>query len=700
MFLKPFKKLLSEYINKTEISYLGDVEENEDPDKLGRLKVRISIYEDIPTDKLPWSYPQSPTFLGNSKDSIAFSVPEIGSQVKVTFPTKDKYAPFYGSSDITKSNKCSFFDEDYPHSYGFKDSIGNFFKINKIKKLLQLQHTTTANIKFDEKGTISANHPNGCYMEINEDKTISIIHPEGSSFKILPDTTIEAIQSSGSSLIMLKNGDINVHAAKNINADAQIVNVDAQTVNVNSGTVNIIAEATKAISQVSIIGNLKVAGNVQVLGSVKAMGMVSDLLGSMMEMRDLYNGHNHFAPHESGMTSQPTPPMTGSPTSIVEDITTAASVVSTVSSASSYNFLQLQGLVTTFPALGDIVSNITENSDLLGDLLQGTNLSIPSLGNFDISDLKGFGSQLLEQYTKGALGDLLSPLQTGNSFLDGIIKDSIGFYMNTGTPAFGDVFKNMTANSGLLGDLLQGDILSIPSLGDFNISDLKGFGTALFEQYTGGALGDILNPLQTGNSFLDDIIKDAIQVYITTGTPLGVLETVIANKDLLGDIVKGGVLNIPNIGGIDLTNKDDFTANMFSEWVKGSLGSVASPLLTGNSTLDGILQQTTKFFENGNYLNGKNSPLAVLKGYDIYNSIQSSTIQAIGDKFPLIREYTDGMNLNIPNVGSLDITKPVDFANSMYKYYTEGLLGEVGNVVDTGSPTLNVIIENTIKNFV
>lgn len=56
-------------------------------------------------------------------------------------------------------------------------------------------------------------------------------------------------------------------------------------------------------------GQTATAGNVLVGGNVAATGDVSDVNGSMQEMRGTYNGHTHSDP-QGGSTGTPTPQMT------------------------------------------------------------------------------------------------------------------------------------------------------------------------------------------------------------------------------------------------------------------------------------------------------------------------------------------------------------------------------------------------------
>jgi hypothetical protein len=164
MLIKPYGPIIEPNKPTEEETYVGIVADNEDPKKLGRCRVFCSLYEDIDLEALPWCFPTLETFLGNSPDAIAFSVPEVGSEVRVSFPTHDKYAPYYSGCELNERNKCTFFDDDYPNCYGFKDSVGNFTKINKRTGINVYQHTSTTNVEIMNDGTTTFTTPNGQYM--------------------------------------------------------------------------------------------------------------------------------------------------------------------------------------------------------------------------------------------------------------------------------------------------------------------------------------------------------------------------------------------------------------------------------------------------------------------------------------------------------------------------------------------------------
>lgn len=202
MFIKPYSKILKKCESKDVDSYLGVVENNNDPDKKGKLQIRIDKYDDLPTDMLPWAEPLLPVFLGNSKNSVALSIPENGSQVRVYFPYKDDETPFYSGAEINDDNKCTFFDEDYPNTYGMKDSKGNFIKVNKSTGITTVQHSSTTNLQIQQNGSLSVTLAGG--SSLNVDNSGSITLSQGSPSVVLTFNT----DASGNLTLNCSNIDL------------------------------------------------------------------------------------------------------------------------------------------------------------------------------------------------------------------------------------------------------------------------------------------------------------------------------------------------------------------------------------------------------------------------------------------------------------------------------------------------------------
>lgn len=74
--------------------WVGVVEDNKDPKKLGRVRVRVQgLFGDIPVEDIPWSSPIK------SLSSRSFELPAIGKIVSVIFPNDMIYESYYMFAD-------------------------------------------------------------------------------------------------------------------------------------------------------------------------------------------------------------------------------------------------------------------------------------------------------------------------------------------------------------------------------------------------------------------------------------------------------------------------------------------------------------------------------------------------------------------------------------------------------------------------
>lgn len=153
MFIKPVEWLAVQEWSKVPLK--GTVVDNMDPLKIGGVKVTIDNRVECATALLPWVYPLNPYFLGANPDTSMFSVPEIGSELEIIFPYGDVYFPFYTGYWHSQDNHDTTLDENYPESYGFKDSIGNWFRINKTTEIIKLHHKSGTEIHINKEGTVT-----------------------------------------------------------------------------------------------------------------------------------------------------------------------------------------------------------------------------------------------------------------------------------------------------------------------------------------------------------------------------------------------------------------------------------------------------------------------------------------------------------------------------------------------------------------
>ena len=195
MLIKPFLPILNTKKNPAEQSYLGTVEDNNDPDKLCRIKVRIAPYTDMTTDELPWACPLSSSSSGNSPENGGVDIPDLGSQVRVEFPSRDLTAPYYRGAEINQLNRTTLFDDDYPNTYGRRDSNGNFYRVNKKTGIAHFQHESTTNMQVTADGSVTVSLRGGAYFSFSSYGTMTL-DTGNSEINCQPDGTIECKSSS------------------------------------------------------------------------------------------------------------------------------------------------------------------------------------------------------------------------------------------------------------------------------------------------------------------------------------------------------------------------------------------------------------------------------------------------------------------------------------------------------------------------
>lgn len=90
--------------------WVGLVEDNKDPDRLGRIKVRVqSVFDDIPVEDIPWANPIK------TLSSRSYEMPAIGKIVSVFFPNDNLYEPYYMYAEhynVNLKKKLSDLSED------------------------------------------------------------------------------------------------------------------------------------------------------------------------------------------------------------------------------------------------------------------------------------------------------------------------------------------------------------------------------------------------------------------------------------------------------------------------------------------------------------------------------------------------------------------------------------------------------------
>lgn len=196
---KEIDDLLKTFIDRKSPSYkkryTGIVEDNNDPDKKGRCRIRVyGIFgNEIPKEDLPWAS-QEQTFLGSNLGNIV--IPKIGSLVRVYFDDDEIYKPVYTTKVPVNGSISSEANEDYPNSMVFFETDeGEFFKINRSSMETTYRHSTGVQIVIDGSGNITIDN--------------STVQGDGNiNFKSLGDITLES--TTGSVNIQAELGYVNL----------------------------------------------------------------------------------------------------------------------------------------------------------------------------------------------------------------------------------------------------------------------------------------------------------------------------------------------------------------------------------------------------------------------------------------------------------------------------------------------------------
>lgn len=167
-------------------SQLGMVIDNEDPDALGRIKVKLT-WQELKGEETPWIRMTSP----HSGDGKGFHfIPEIGEEVLVDFEGGDAESPYVLGTVYNSKNKT-------PDAW---NTSKNDFKSIRTRSGHTIQFNDT---QGEEKIEI---------YDVSNDKVVN---------HIIYDTKAKSLTIQSVGTINLKGSEINIEAQKNINITAK-----------------------------------------------------------------------------------------------------------------------------------------------------------------------------------------------------------------------------------------------------------------------------------------------------------------------------------------------------------------------------------------------------------------------------------------------------------------------------------------------
>ena len=165
--------------------YRGVVEDNNDPLKAGRVRIRIyGLYDQkktksstggVPTDEIPWSEPCLPIMEGGHNKYGIFSVPVNDSHVMVFFENGDMMEPRYFAS-LPGKDHWEGKSGTYPENFVIAVHGGHYIELDSTPgaSRIKINHKSGTNIEITEDGTKTDTIVSDTVVNITGDNDINI----------------------------------------------------------------------------------------------------------------------------------------------------------------------------------------------------------------------------------------------------------------------------------------------------------------------------------------------------------------------------------------------------------------------------------------------------------------------------------------------------------------------------------------------
>ena len=230
MLLKPYTVLNDEQRDPFTMRYIGVVSDNNDPEKRKRLRIQIDPWSYMEDEDLPWVKQEGNGTIGCSPNESEHHIPEVGSEVTVYFKNNDPNDPVYAGVETTEANRCSLFDEDYPNTYGKKDSAGNYEITNKSTGITVRQYASGTKVQSDPDGAYVIETAQGDYIKIDGDGSITL---KGPNIKIYAENELELraskITMNASGSFDINGSAVSIKGTSGVNLDSQSINLNAKS---------------------------------------------------------------------------------------------------------------------------------------------------------------------------------------------------------------------------------------------------------------------------------------------------------------------------------------------------------------------------------------------------------------------------------------------------------------------------------------
>lgn len=200
--------------------YRGIVIDNQDPQKRGRLKLRIpSVLNDQASD---WALPCMP--YGGAPQQGMFMVPEVDALVWVEFEAGDVHCPIWvGTFWMAEGDPPEDAATEEPTTRLLQTSSGHILQFDDAdgQERIRLHHSTEAELVVDPNGTISLTDASGAVLRMDaQDNEITVEDANGNTMTMNSSAT--RVEDANGHVMEMTAAGITVEAPKIIIKGGQV----------------------------------------------------------------------------------------------------------------------------------------------------------------------------------------------------------------------------------------------------------------------------------------------------------------------------------------------------------------------------------------------------------------------------------------------------------------------------------------------
>ncbi len=216
-------RLISEQEQRRYGKYRGVVVDNEDPQRLGRLRLRVPTL--LGNDSTNWALPSLP-FGGLPRQGMFF-IPEKDSSVWVEFEEGDINKPVWTGMFWDKTEDLpDDAEKPQPKSRVLQTPSGHKLQFDDEDgaRRLRLTHATDAELVIEDDGSVELSNAGGMTLKLNQDRS-ELLLEDGRGNKVRMDQGGWTAEDNAGTRLEMAAGSLTVTADSQVTVNASSVSL-------------------------------------------------------------------------------------------------------------------------------------------------------------------------------------------------------------------------------------------------------------------------------------------------------------------------------------------------------------------------------------------------------------------------------------------------------------------------------------------